>query len=343
MNRLFLILILIAAIAGGVWWTKHHRELKPTEAKATEEVGVKITHDTNGNVVVHMPDEMQGNAGIAVSTPAAAQFSPELKGYGRVLDLWPLRSAFQELMAARKAFDYSHQELERMKVLKSQSNTSERAFQTAEETYFRDQAAMSMILVKLPPVWGEKLSDRIAGMTRTEIKDRKDDSGLNSLLDRESVLVRVDFPAGQMSGATDLGPARLIPLGENPAAIKADFFDLAPNVDPQTQARGLFFLLSDKKTHLVPGAAVTAFVQLPGPPLSGVIVPPEAVVRADGAAWVYVMGAGSDTFTRTEVSLDHRIDKGWFVANGITSNNYVVTTGAQIILSQETKPTGAPD
>lgn len=38
---------------------------------------------------------------------------------------------------------------------------------------------------------------------------------------------------------------------------------------------------------LRPGAAITAYLQAPGKPASGVVIPQSAVVRADGTTWVY--------------------------------------------------------
>ncbi len=344
MNRTFLVLILIAAVVVSFWWKRYH-SLAPTAepAKPAEEEAIKITHDTNGNVVVHIPDEIQGNAGIIVSTPSAAEFRPEIKGYGRVVDVGPLAAAFTELIAARTAADYSRQELERMKILKAQNNASDRALLAAEEMYVRDQTAVNLSLVKIRPLWGEKISDRLSTLVKPEIKDRRDDKLLSYLVDGSTVLVRVDLPAGQALEADAIKGARLVPLGDNSQSVPAEYFGLAPNVDPQTQGRGLFFVVSSNDTHLAPGAAVTAFIQLSGPAISGVIVPREAVVRAEGSAWVYVMDAGSDTFTRTEISLDHPVEKGWFVSKNLAATNYVVTIGAQSILSQETKPSGAPD
>jgi multidrug efflux system membrane fusion protein len=343
MKRILAILALIAAVALGVWWKAHNAGAKPAEAPTPpEDEAIKITHDTNGNVVLQIPDEIQGNAGITVSQPASAEFSPEIKAFGRVVDTAPLSAAFAELQAARIATEYSRQEFERMKVLKGQNNASDRAFQQAQEAYVRDQTALNLALVKIRPVWGDKIADRLSALVKSDAKGQEEDKLLSSFATGKSALVRIDLPAGEGVDLDQIKGARLVPLSQS-TPIEAEYFGVVPNVDPQTQGRGLFFLVSDNKTHLAPGAAVTAFIQLSGTPISGVIVPEEAIVRTEGAGWVYVMGAGSDKFTRTEISLEHPVEKGWFVSKNISTNSYVVTTGAQTILSQETKPAGAPD
>ena len=344
MKRVILFLVIIAAAAGWVFWNQSHNAQKPAgEAKAPEEEGTKITHDTDGNVVVHMPDEVQGEAGITVSRPAAASFNPEVKAYGRVMDPSPLLALMLELTSARIGFEFAHAELQRTQTLKEQNNASERALSAAAEASARNQAAMLTSLAKVAPVWGEEIFRRVSLATNLIETVRKEDPLLDSLMRRKSALVRVEIPAGQTLDVTDIQAARLLPLGEKPTPVLARFFDLAPTVDTQTQGRGLLFLIPENGSGLVPGAAVTAFIQTSGPPLAGVVLPSEAVVRAEGSAWVYVMGAGSDTFTRTEVTLDRPVERGWFVARSITASNYLVTTGAQMILSQETKPAGAPE
>jgi len=96
------------------------------------------------------------------------------------------------------------------------------------------------------------------------------------------------------------------------------------------------FLVSPNSQHLVPNTAVTGFLELPGEPQSGAAVPASAIIRFNGAKWVY-MQTGDDSFTRTEVRSEQPIENGWFVRSGLKPEEKVVTAGAQQILSEETK------
>ncbi len=60
---------------------------------------------------------------------------------------------------------------------------------------------------------------------------------------------------------------------------------------------------------------MTGLLSLPGEPQSGIALPRDAVVRFNGATWVYVQSTG-ETFQRVEVALDQPLDNGWFVAVG---------------------------
>src|SRR5881396_3297555 len=92
----------------------------------------RVSHDAEGRVVIHIDDETQGNMGLLVTHPEAAQLSPELKGYGRVLDAAPLAALMTELASAQATGVASSNELARLKTLTDQGNASTRALQTAE-------------------------------------------------------------------------------------------------------------------------------------------------------------------------------------------------------------------
>ncbi|HXP62820.1 MAG TPA: hypothetical protein VN829_20130, partial [Dongiaceae bacterium] len=81
--------------------------------------------------------------------------------------------------------------------------------------------------------------------------------------------------------------------------------------------------------------------KVPGAPVDGVVIPREAVVRAEGAGWVYVLdNASGNSFIRTEVALGHPTEAGWFVTGGVGANDRLVVNGAQELLSIELKGAG---
>ena len=118
--------------------------------------------------------------------------------------------------------------------------------------------------------------------------------------------------------------------------VAADFLGRAATTDPQVQGAGFIFVVTNAPAALTPGLALTGFLQLPGEPANGVIVPNAAVVHSDGRAWIYVQ-TGDTTFARREISLDHPVAGGWFVTNGVAPGDKVVVTGAQTLLSEERK------
>jgi hypothetical protein len=327
--QLILLVLIAAAAAGGGFWLKGHMPAsKPAETpaekeKAAEEEeaeGPKVTRDTNGNAVITISDEMQGDMGVKVANPVAMQLHPEKKGYGRVLDPAPLSALMSELALAENAIMSSSNELARLKVLLAQGNTSARVFQAAEATVLRDQLAVRGIKERLVLAWGKAVAARPDLLAFAQ-----------SLSSMETTLVRVDLPVGD--NLESPGPTRIFSLSGKVA--DAEFLGLPTSVDPQMQGRGFVFLVR-QASWLSPGQAVLAQIEVPGEPISGVVVPRDAVVRTEGAGWVYVLDSHSaEAFTRTEIPLDRPTEAGWFVAKGLAASDYVVIKAAQQLLSIE--------
>ncbi len=95
----------------------------------------------------------------------------------------------------------------------------------------------------------------------------------------------------------------------------------------------------------MPGSAVTAWMQRPGKPINGVIIPRDSVLRLEGFGWVYLMNKdkGGEAFTRIRIPLDRPAEDGWFVTDTVKPEDYIVITGAQLLLSEELKAALSPN
>ena len=156
------------------------------------------------------------------------------------------------------------------------------------------------------------------------------------------MLVRVDLPGGESLAALPAG-ARVVALSGK--TTEAKFLNPTVDVDPQIQGQGFVFLVQTNAIPLLPGQAVTVWLQVPGEPLAGVIIPSGAVLRLEGAGWVYVMNKdkGGEAFTRKKIPLDRPTEAGWFVTGAVKPDDYIVVTGAQTLLSEELKAALSPD
>ena len=336
MKRAIVLVILVAAgFGGGVVWMKQRGAVPAAAAEKSanaaaptdeEAAGPTVSRDTNGNAVISMSDETQGDLGILVKSLAAFQMSPEVKGYGKVLDPALLAGLLTELALAQAAYTASSAELARLKTLEGQGNASTRALQTADTAALRDRLAVQSARERLALSWGKALADQ---------KDLPAFAHLLTSL--EAALVRIDLPVGETLQAPPAG-ARMATLSGQ--SSEAEFLEPAPSVDPQMQGRGYIFLLKPNSPRLSPGESVIGYLKTPGEPLVGVVIPREAVVRTEGAGWVYVLNSGGDAFTRVEVALDHPTEGGWFVTKGVSAGEFVVVTGAQQLLSIELRGQG---
>jgi hypothetical protein len=327
------ILLSAAVVIGGVWWSKHQpaAATPPADKPAAPDEGTHVTHDEQGNTVISMSDDAQGDAGIVLGSPVAGQWNPEIKGYGRVLDPAPLTALVNELVSARAAASVTTLEWERQKTLSAQGNTSARALQSAEAAAQHDKLAVQSVRDRLALAWGTTLAGR------DDLADF-----VQSLTARQAVLVRVDLPAGE-NLASSPDAARVVALSGKTTGAK--FLSLAPDVDSQFQGQGYIFFVQPNEASLAPGQAVIVWLQVPGDPLAGVIIPRDSIVRLQGAGWVYVMNKaeGGEAFTRRRIPLDRPTDHGWFVPGIVKMDDYIVTTGAQTLLSEELKAALSPD
>lgn len=302
----------------------------PPQAEKKSETEPRVKRSTNGEVTINLDKATQDLMGLKTSALPQARLSPELKAYGRVLDIAPLASLVAELASAYSAAETSQADLKRVTTLITQNNASERALQTAKAAAMHDQAQVESLRLRLLGGWGRTIADR---------KDLP--QFVQSLSSLASALVQLDLPAGQIPGAEPTG-ARLLPLADESHPIQAQFISPAPSVDPQMQGRGFLFLVESNQIRLVPGGALTAFISLPGEPVSGVALPRNAVIRFNGANWVYRQ-TGDTTFERVHVVLGPPLAEGWFLPEGLKPQDKVVTVAAQQLLSEELKGQGGEE
>jgi len=295
---------------------------KKPEAAAEKKEESRVSHGTNGEVIVTFDAAMQQRIGLRVETLAATSLPPEVKGFGRVLDPAPLIALLADLATANATAEASQKEFERLQTLRKQDNTSERALQAGEAAALRDKLLAESLRAKLALGWGKAIagSDKLPELAK-------------ALAVMQAALVRVDLPAAEALPGKPTG-AQLVPLAADAKLIAAEFIGAATSTDPQLQGQGFLFLVRGDAP--APGAALTARIQTDGAPVGGLLISADAIVRHADKGWAYVQ-TGDDKFTRREVALERVSGAGYFVTNGFAAGEKVVTAGAQLLLSEELK------
>lgn len=327
-KRIALVLALaaLAAIAALIYgYTRLSREqAADAQGDAPIVAPSKVERGGGGGTGVQLDLPAQKLIGLATTNLAAAALPPEVRGFGRVLDPTPLVGLVGDLASARVAWEASSKEFQRVSGLFQQgANASAKLVEAAEAAAKRDQIALHLAETRLLSDWGGGVA------AEPDLP-----AFIESLATRQSALVRLELPAGETVPATPVG-ARLTPPG-NGAPVEARFLGRATTTDAQVQGEGFLFLVTNPPAGLAPGLAVTGFVQLPGEPARGLVVPDDAVVRSADHAWVYVQ-TDATNFVRREIALTRPAATGWFVTNGVAPAERVVVTGAQTLLSEERK------
>jgi biotin carboxyl carrier protein len=150
----------------------------------------------------------------------------------------------------------------------------------------------------------------------------------------DRLLAKAAVPSGDRIEGT-VTRARILPLGREDRVLRGERILLAA-AEPQLLGETFLFSVEAGDLRLRPGMALTAFLELPGEPKRGVLLPRSALVRQGGELWAYVQAA-ADKFTRREVEHAVPVDAGWFVAEGFKAGEKIVVSGAQMLLSEELK------
>lgn len=338
MKRSLIFVPLVLLVLLGFVSARARDEAKPAETKPVDKSEPakdakdakpesRLSRDTNGNVVVKLDQETQKLIGLKAEALTAAQLTPEIKAYGRVLDPAPLAALITELATAQAAYAASSNELARLKALSASGNASARALQAAEASELHDQLQMQSARDRLVMAWGKWV-----------VEQPDLPAFVQTLTGLDNALIRLDLSAGQRLPAHALG-ARVVALSGH--AAEADVLGRALGVDPQTQGQGIMLQVKTNDTRFLVGESVTGFLKTAGDPFNGVIIPRSAMVQTDGATWIYVQSA-DEQFTRKQVALDHPVEDGWFITNGVVAGEKVVVTGAQSLLSEELKGSFGP-
>jgi hypothetical protein len=317
----------LAAFAAGAALVFYFVKAQPktdTNSPSAANSTPQMKQDAMGEVVIKFNAEMQEHLGVKTVVPAAAQWQPEVKGYGRVIDMATLTAASADLETARTASEASGKELDRLNNLPG-GNISAKNLESARAAATHDKLVFESTQAKFAQDWGQQLA---SGGDREKI--------LSEVVNGQSALVRIDLPAGETLPSPPAS-ARIVALTDETKPVDGVLCSTTTGVNPQTQSQSYFFLVKDWPG--ASGAAVTGFLKISGEPLSGVIVPSDAVLRHEGKSWIYLQTGGGE-FTRREIPLDRPAASGWFVSGDLT--NRVVVVGAQTILSAESNNGGAP-
>ena len=319
--------ILIAVVAGLVVlaFLEGRAELeKGAGLEGPVDTSRRSARNPAGEVVLTIDAETQARIGLRVEALEASRLPREVAGFARVLDpaslitlLEEITSADAQVAAARAAYERDvafHQ---------SVKGVSQRTVEAAKAESIGRESRARAAASRLINAWGTGIAS-LPATEREALADR--------LVKREAALVRVDLPAGEAMESPPTGAA--IVLATDGKRIEANRIFDAPGVDEKIQGQGFLLYFESPSRALRPGAVMAAYLQFPGEPLEGVLIPRSAVVRLEGMSWVYVRGA-DDKFSRREVRLEQLLEKGWFTRSGFTAGDRVVVAEAQALLSEE--------
>ncbi len=142
-------------------------------------------------------------------------------------------------------------------------------------------------------------------------------------------LVRLDFADGPPA------PGSTVTITGGNAASDVRVLGPAALADPQLQTSGALAIVhGPAASRFGVGQVFDARISTGTSGKSGVIVPRSAILRADGAMWVYRADKGG-VFTRVELKDAQSAPDGWLVREGLKPGDRVAASGAGTLFGLE--------
>ncbi len=293
----------------------------------------------NGAPTITLSVASQRQSGITTTTLSGTAHQSGVNSFGAVVSIDTLVEMRTRYLAAladanvvRASIANSRQEFQRLQQLnRDNRNVSDRAVAVAEAAMKSDEArlaaaetAAASIRDAMRQQWGEVLTKRAT---------QSGSESLQRLLHYEEVLVQVTLPFNTPTPNAGT-PLMIVPTGSQDKPIAASYVSPSPLTDTTIQGKTFFYTAA--ANNLRAGMRVTVRLPAQDKATPGVIVPHTAVVWFGNKAWAYHK-AGEDKFVRTQVSTEVESGEGWFNAAGLKAGDEVVTSGAQLLLSEEFK------
>ncbi len=289
---------------------------------------------------VTLTAEQAQKLGVATEPAKRTEYTAETAGYGIVIPHATIATAVAELATAQAATRQSHAALERARRLTGTPGAmSADAVESAARQAATDDAALALAEQRLSSIIGVGPHGGLP----------VEGSMLQALASGKTKLLRATFPLGALGGST---PTRLraahldAPLPGVPRA--APGWELkavwpAP-ADATLPGRSFFALL--ERSDAGEGERLLVWGPGSGPSQPGVAIPAAALVISAGKYWCYVEpkpGNEVRRYVRRQIETDRPVADGYFVSEGISAGDNVVTAAAGLLLAHETNPSTEAD
>lgn len=332
----FLIVMLFWVL---VFYGKDEYEALTQEAEEEIETPSRVS-EKQGMAVITVNAATQAQSEIKTSPLKASSHQASVSSYGNVMSidsLIDLRTRYMTAKAeadmSRAASAHNKSDYNRLYELnQDDKNVSDKVVAAAlanvkadETKAFAAESSAKSIADSMRQTWGEVLTKLAT--------DRNAGSLLQSLIDYKEVLIQITLPFDAPEPKTG-SSITVSPTASPSNTIKAHYISRAPLSNATMQGKTYFYHANT--TELRTGMQVNALSNTPKGVASGVIIPNTAVVWYGGKPWVY-RKTGVDQFSRLPVNTDVETENGWFYKGNLKSNDQVVTSGAQLLLSEEFK------
>jgi hypothetical protein len=332
----FLIVVLFWVL---VFYGKDEFEAMTQQTEEEIETPNRVVTE-QGMTVINISAATQQQSEITTSLLKASKHQSSVSSYGTVVsidNLIDLRSRYlaakADIEVLRTALTYNKSEFSRLQALnQDDKNISDKVVATARSNIKADEAKIAAaessaksITDSMRQMWGETLTQHATNIEKSEL--------LQNLISNQEVLIQITLPFDVAEPAQN-SSIMIAPTAAPGQSIRASYLSRAPASSATIQGKTYFYHAKTKELRA--GMQVNALTSTSAKVNDGVIIPNAAIIWYAGKSWVYKKTA-EDKFSRIPVVTDIEIGNGWFYQGNLKANDQVVTSGAQLLLSEEFK------
>jgi hypothetical protein len=332
----FLIIVLFWVL---VFYGKDEYEALSQDTEETIETPNRVSNKA-GITIITVGAATQAQSGIQTTALKSSAHQASLSSYGNVISIDNLTELRSRYFAAKADAEVlrttiAHNKIEynrQYELNLDDKNVSDKVVATALATIKADEAKMSAaesnarnIADSIRQLWGETLAQQAISQSTNTL--------LQNLINAKEVLIQTTLPF-ESAEPRENSSITIAPIAAPSQSVKAYYLSRAPISNATLQGKTYFYhaVTSDLRA----GIQVKTLSSLSKESVSGVIIPNSAVVWYGGKPWVY-QKLKADQFSRLPINTETELENGWFYHGILKANDQIVTSGAQLLLSEEFK------
>ena len=285
---------------------------------------------------LYLDEKAQQRVGLQITVLQSFRYTPEFSAYGNALPIQPLLDLKTRYMAAQAQYEsalarlmLTRTNIDRTQRLHRSGIASQRALQEQQSQWQMEKIQADALYQQTRAIYDEALlnwGQKLTGLFLT-----RDASQSMPYLAGQKTLLLISLPTGQ-SLAAGIDSIFVSPSGDRRKVYPAELISLAPQTDAVTQGESYFFA-TDQAT-IKTGMRVAAWLPRQQIPETGVLIPDSALIWHLGQAFVYLK-IDDEHFSRRHIAHFANAPEGYFIRDALAPGEKLVTTGAQMLLSEE--------
>ena len=293
-----------------------------------------------GITVITINTATQQQSDITTNALVASTHQANISTYGSVMNIESLIDLRSRYLAAnadievlRTTLAHDENEYTRLHALNQDNkNVSDKVVAAAAATIKTDTAKMAAAISSAKNIadsirqrWGNTLTKHAIDHHTSEL--------LQNLMTNKAVLIQTTLPF-DAAEPHENSSIMIAPTAAPSHTTRAHYISPAPNSNDTILGKTYFYLATT--SELRAGMQVNALSATTNKISSGVIIPNSAIVWYAGKPWVYHK-KDKESFNRIPINTDIEVENGWFYQGTLKAGEHVVTSGAQLLLSEEFK------